>query len=351
MATGIRNIDPESTRALLDTFPDLSEGPDGYVQVEEEHLSIIKNCVTDDVGAEAASAELEPLVAIEDLADAATDGLDDSDLDFSHLIGFTREKSTIKRVTPARLCAKDEQPLLVIGSLQIPVVQDGKELSVGRLKANAAEDYEKVSRPIKDGEIHFHFIRFQDEESKDYFDVSAYVLQTLEADAVKPHLKAGEPLGEILSAPGGGGAMRLNDFITEETPLPWTGKLQSLNVRDSDSQYAIDGKSYSVTTEDGVTLYLRGTAEKDAAGRRDKIEADLAKKSGSWELKVLSRKEVDGKVRMVTKLVSTSRQGLFQQKLAEAKAKPAAELPAAEAETAEPAKASASKRRNAFAKK
>ena len=347
MPTGIRNVDPESTREILRTFDELCEGPDGYMPVTEEHLAVIKNCIAEDVGVEAAASELEPIVAIEDCADAATDGVDeDLELDASALIGFTRSSNDIKRVTPIRFCAKEEQVTLIIGSLQVPVEQDGKTLKVGRLRTESmAEDYEKISRPTKDGEIHFHFVRMTDSESGDMFDVALYVRADVAPEAVRGHLKAGDPLTEILSAPGGGAAVRLNEFITAETSLPWTGEIATLNTRESDSPYAVNGLSFSVTLKSGETLYLRGAAEKEAAARREKIDSDLASGKG-WQLKVTSRSEVDGKVRMGTKLVSSSRASLFSAQLAAATSDAAGELPAAKEEEAKPA----AKRKNVFAK-
>lgn len=352
MPTGIRNIDPDSTRALLATFDEIASGPDGYQTVTEDHLAAIKNAVTEDVGADAAAVELEPIVAIEDLADAATDGLDDSvELDTSALIGFTRSSGDIKRVTPARLCAKDDQTVLIIGSLQVPVEQEGKELRVGRLKAHASEDYERVTKQTSKDPIHFHYVRFADSDSGDSFDISMYVRSDVDAEAVKPHLKAGDSLSEILSAPGGGGASRLTDFLGADTQFPWSGAIQKLNTRESDSPYAVDGMSFSVTLVSGETLYLRGQAEKEAAARRTKIEADLASKPGSWTLKVLYRAEKEGgKVIMPTKLVSSGRASLFQAKLAASDAAVVGELPAAAEKEEEPASAAPAKRRNAFAK-
>ena len=95
----------------------------------------------------------------------------------------------------------------------------------------------------------------------------------------------------------------------------------------------------------GETLYLRGSAEKEAAARREKIDADLASGKG-WQLKVTSRTERDdGKVAMLTKLVSSSRSSLFSAKLAAATSEAVGEIAPAK-EEAKPA----AKRKNAFAK-
>jgi len=355
MATGIRNLDPDQTRDLLQEL-NFGDGPDGYVSIGEELLTQIKELVQEGYDESEAQEMLETISAVEDLADAATDGVDEDSVEMADdsLIGFTRSSNSIKRVTPPRLCAIEGQTLLVIGGTKIPVQQDGKELSVGRLTAGAAEDYSLVSKTTQKDPIHFHYIRFQDSSNKDLFDVAAYVKQDIEHQTVKQLLKDGTDLSEILAAPGGGGAMRLSDFLPADTPTPWTGEITSLNVRESDSKFAVEGLSFSVTLSCGTTVYLRGEAEKIACKRRARIEADLAKSSGSWQLKVTDIGERDGRITMKTALVNAGMASKFASMLKASDAATKGELPAAKEEepkAEEEAPKPAAKRRNAFAKK
>ena len=355
MPTGIRNLDPDQTRELLMEL-DFGSGSDGYISIGEELLAQIKDLVQESYDEGEAKEMLETISAIEDLADAATDGADEDAVEMADdsLIGFTRSGNSVKRVTPPRLCAIDGQTLLVIGGTKIPVQQNGKELSVGRLTAGAAEDYSIEKRETQKDPIYFHHIRFQDSSNKDLFDVAAYVRQDIEPQSVKQLLKDGTDLSEILAAPGGGGAMRLNEYLSADTQTPWTGEITSLNARESDSKFAIEGMSYSVTLADGVTVYLRGEAEKTAHKRRTKIEADLAKTAGSWQLKVTDIGERDGRMTMKTALVNKGMASKFAALLSASDSATKGELPAAKEEVTveeEAPKATPAKRRNAFMKK
>ena len=353
MATGIRNLDPDQTRDLLQEL-NFGDGQDGYVSIGEELLTQIKELVQEGYDEGEAQEMLETISSVEDLADAATTNVDEDSVEMTDdsLIGFTRSSNSIRRVTPPRLCAIDGQTLLVIGGTKIPVQQDGKELSVGRLTAGAAEDYSLVTKQTQKDPIHFHYIRFQDSSNKDLFDVAAYVKQDIEPQTVKQLLKDGTDLAEILAAPGGGGAMRLNEYLSADTPTPWSAEVVSLNARESDSKFAMEGMSYSVTLSDGVTVYLRGEAEKTAHKRRTKIEADLKKSAGSWQLKVTDIGERDGRITMKTALVNAGMASKFASLLKASDAATKGELPAAKEEpkAEEEAPKPAAKRRNAFAK-
>ena len=359
MATGIRNINPESTASVLDQIPHFADGPDGYVTVSEGELGAIKAFIQGEFDAEAAAEALETLTAREDLADAATRGLDDdADIDLSELIGFRRTSGAVQRVTPVRLTANEEGDgiLLIMGSLKVAGTQEGKTLTVGGLSCNIAEDYNLETKKTSKGEIHFHTLDLTDEDSGSIFRTALYVNQGLEPAAVKLALKAGSPLQEILSGPGSGGGMggavNLRDVVTEEQ-IPWRADITEVRQYDSESEFALDGKSYSAALADGLVVWMRGEAEKKLHQNFQKIRDDLAA-GKTWTLKVTNLMRDGDRVRMRTGLESSSAGSFFQEMLAAAN-EPKAELPAA-AEAAEEApandvKAAPKARSNVFAKK
>lgn len=355
MATGIRNINPDSTAAVLDQIPFFTDGPDEYVTVSDSALSAIKNFIRGEFDTEAAQEALETITAREALADLAAEGMDDDDVDLSELIGFRREKGAVKRVTPVRITANEEGDgvILILGSLRVPGVQEGKTLTFGSLSCNVAEDYNLESRKTQQNrEIHFHTLDLSDGSS--IFRVALYVEQGLEPSAVKLALKAGEPLQEILTGPGsgGGGAVNLRDILSEEM-IPWRATITEVRQYDSDKEFAVDGKSYSAVLEGGQIVWMRGDAEKKLHGNFEKIKADLAA-GKNWVLKVVSYQRDGDKVRMRTGLESTAAGSYFADLLAGATAAP--ELPAAAAEAEPeveeaPAPKAAARKKNPFAKK
>lgn len=352
MATGIRNLNPDATAAVLDQIPFFTEGPDEYVTVSDDALSAIKNYIRGEFDAADAQEALETITAREELADLAAAGMDDDDVDLSELIGFRREKGAVKRVTPVRITANDDGDgvILILGSLRVPGSQEGKTLTFGNLSCNIAEDYNSETKSTQKGEIHFHTLDISD--GKNIFRVALYVEQGMEPAAVKLALKAGEPLQEILSGPGSGGmggAVNLRDILSEEM-VPWRATITEVRQYDSESQYALDGKSYSAALEDGQLVWMRGDAEKKLHGNFEKIKADLAAGKG-WVLKVVSYQRDGEKVRMRTGLESTAASSYFADLLTGATAK--AELPAAAEPVVEkeaPAPKAVSKN-NPFAKK
>ena len=358
MATGIRNISTESTAAVLDQIPHFTDGPDGYVTVSEGELGALKAYIQGEFDAEAAAEALETITAREDMADAATKGLDDdADIDLSELIGFRRTSGAVQRVTPVRLTSNEEGDgiLLIMGSLKVAGTQEGKALTVGGLTCNIAEDYNLETKQVSKGEIHFHTLDLTDEDSGSIFRTALYVNQGLEPAAVKLALKAGSPLEEILSGPGSGGmggAVNLRDVVTEEM-IPWRADITDVRQYDSESEFALDGKSYSAALADGLVVWMRGEAEKKLHQNFEKIKADLAA-GKTWTLKVTNLLRDGDRVRMRTGLESSSAGSYFQELLAAAN-EPKAELPAAVVVTEEaPAndvKAAPKARSNVFAKK
>jgi hypothetical protein len=355
MATGIRNISPESTAAVLDQIPFFTDGPDEYVTVSDEALGALKNYIRGEFDAESAQEALETITAREELADVAAQGMDDADVDLSELIGFRRLKGAVQRVTPVRITATEEGDgvILILGSLRVPGLQKAKELAFGGLSCNIAEDYNvETKKTQQKGDLHFHTLDLTD--GKSIFRVSLYVTQGLEPAAVKLALKAGEPLEEILSGPGsgGGGAVNLRDILSEEM-VPWRAEITEVRQFESESEYALDGKSYSATLADGQNVWMRGDAEKKLHENFEKIKADLAA-GKAWQVKVVSYQRDGDKVRMRTGLESLSAASYFAGLLEGATA--TAELPAAKevvvTEEAEEAPApKAVSKSNPFAKK
>ena len=334
MATGIRNINPESTASVLDQIPHFTDGPDGYVTVSEGELGAIKAFIQGEFDAEAAAEALETITAREDLADAATRGLDDdADIDLSELIGFRRTSGAVQRVTPVRLTANEEGDgiLLIMGSLKVAGTQEGKTLTVGGLTCNIAEDYNLETKKTSKGELSFHTLDLTDEDSGSIYRTALYVTQGMEPAAVKLALKAGSPLEEILSGPGSGGGMggavNLRDVVTEEQ-IPWRADITEVRQYDSESEFALDGKSYSAALADGLVVWMRGEAEKKLHQNFEKIKADLAA-GKTWTLKVTSLLRDGDRVRMRTGLESSSAGSYFQELLAAAQGDVPAELPAA----------------------
>ena len=331
MTTGIRNLSVDSTREVFDQIPHFTDGPDGYVVVSEDELGAVKAYIQGEFPADEAEVMLETFTAREDLVDAATRGADDDlDLDLSELFGFRREASAVKRVTPARLAANADGDgvILVVGSLQVPAVQEGKTLTIGGLTAGIAEDYKLTTKATQKGDIHFHEMRLEDSETKSLFDVALFVKPDVDPAAVKLALKAGSPLEEILSGPGsgGGGAVNLKDFLSEEM-IPWRATITEVRQYDSASEFSVDGKSYSAVLEGGQGVWLRGEAEKRVHENYDKIRADLAKGKG-WVLKATSFQRDGDKVRIKTGLESASAGSYFQGLVAAANEAPALEAAA-----------------------
>lgn len=337
MTTGIRNINPDNTAQVLDQIPYFVDGEDKYVTIGEDALGAFRAYITGEFPADEAETALETITAREDLADAATRGMDDdADLDMSELIGFTRKDGAVKRVTPVRITANADGDgvQLNMGSLVVPGVQEGKSLTFGGLTSSISEDYNVETKTTQSyGDLHFHTLSLEDSETGSIYPVSLYVERGVEPVAVKAALKAGSPLEELLTGPGGGGGgstLNLRDVVTSEDMIPWRANIVEVRQLESSSEYALDGKSYAATLEGGQAVWMRGDAEKRLHANFVKIEADL-KKGKTWTLKVTSFDNSTGKVRMRTGLEAASSGSYFAELLAAApEAK--AELPAAKAE-------------------
>ena len=244
--TSIRNLSTDALKSTLSLVPYFGTGPDEYVRVSAEELDALKAFIRDEYP-ETADVQLEPVAALEDLLDAATDGLDDSvDIDISELLGFYRKNGAVDRVTPCRICAaKEGGAEFVAGSLRVPVTQDGNEYRIGRLKAVGDSGFEKGERETQKGKIYFPSHRFIDEETKSVYRLDLFANRDLEMEALAVALMNGEPLDTVLAVlgSGGGGALKLKDFLNEEK-VPFEAKLVGINRYPSESQWAKNGHSY-----------------------------------------------------------------------------------------------------------
>lgn len=354
--TSIRNLSTEALKSVLSLVPYFNNGPDNYVRVSAEAIDALKNFVREEYP-ETASVQLEPIEALEDCLDAATDGLpDEIDIDLSELLGFNRKNAAVDRVTPIRICAaKGGGAELVAGSLRVPVTQEGNEYRIGRLKATADSGFEKGERQTQKGPIYFPSHRFIDEETKDVYRIDLFANRDLDMESLSVALMSGEPLDTILAelGAGGGGALKLKDFLNEEK-VPFEAKLVGIARYKSESQWAKNGHSYSARlqseTDGDITVWLRGQAEDFVADGFEIIERKL--NSGKeFTFKALTYSEYsEGKVSIQTQILDKSAESYFEglestQRMAPAKetkalpAEPIAE-PVAEADVAaEPAAA------------
>ena len=337
--TSIRNLSTDALKSTLSLVPYFGTGPDEYVRVSAEELDALKAFIRDEYP-ETADVQLEPVAALEDLLDAATDGLDDSvDIDISELLGFYRKNGAVDRVTPSRICAaKEGGAEFVAGSLRVPVTQDGNEYRIGRLKAVGDSGFEKGERETQKGKIYFPSHRFIDEETKSVYRLDLFANRDLEMEALAVALMNGEPLDTVLAVlgSGGGGALKLKDFLNEEK-VPFEAQLVGINRYPSESQWAKRGHSYSAklrSDDDGdVTVWLRGQAEDFVADGFEVVERKL-KAGKEFIFKALTYSEYsEGKVSIQTQIQDKSAESYFANLEASRAMKPAkgseAALPAA----------------------
>jgi hypothetical protein len=355
-----KTISVEALQSLLASIPHFASGPDGYVTVSADEIDALKAFIGAEY-ADQAQELLEPVVNLESLLDAATDGLpDDTELDLTDLLGFKREKGAIRRVTPPRLCGlKDGGAEFVAGSLRVPVVQNGSTIELGRLKAQGDSGFEKGMVNTQNGPIYFPSHRFTD--GTDIYRISLYVRQDLDLDAVALALFNGDDLGEILApmGQGGGGAIRLKELITAETVLPAEFNIVGVNRYATESPYSKDGFSYSIVLEkDGnrTTVWAQAASEDFLRANFAAAERKLA--SGKQlKLKVTDRRDPNGdnsKVSIAHSILDTSAESFFAaftknaiapgpaaKEIAAAKTAAAVVEPVAEPAVAEPAPAAA----------
>jgi hypothetical protein len=316
MAT--KTISVEALQSLLASIPHFASGPDGYVTVSVDEIDALKAFVESEYPDQAQEL-LEPIANLESLLDAATDGLDDDvELDLTDLLGFKREAGSIRRVTPPRLCGlADGGAEFVAGSLRVPVVQEGTTIKLGRLKAQGDSGFEKGMVTTQAGPIYFPSHRFTD--GTDIYRISLYVRQDLgDLDAVALALFNGDDLAEILApmGKGGGGSIRMKEFITSETVLPAEFNIVGVNRYATDSPYSKDGNSYSIVLEvDGgrTTVWAQGASEDFVRNNFAAVERKLA--SGKQlKLKVTGRKDVNGdnsKVSISHSVLDSSAESFF----------------------------------------
>lgn len=367
----IRNLSTDALKSALSLVPYFGTGPDTYVRVSADEVDALKSFIREEYP-ETADVQLEPVDALEDALDAATDGLDeDVEIDISELLGFYRKNGAVDRVTPCRICAaKEGGAEFIAGSLRVPVQQEGNEYRIGRLKAVGDSGFEKGERQTQNGAIFFPSHRFIDEKTKDVYRFDLFANRDLEMEALSVALMNGEPLDTVLSVmgSGGGGAVKLKDFLNEDK-VPFEAQILGINRYPSESQWAKRGHSYSAklrTKDDGdVTVWLRGQAEDFIADGFEVVERKL-KAGKEFLFKALTFSEYsEGKVSIQTQIQDKSADSYFaaleasrQMKpaktnealpaaKAEAEAAPAEEAAPAAAETAEPKRAT---RASAFAK-
>lgn len=312
-----KTISVEALQSVLSSVPYFVDGPDGYVTVSADEIDALKAFIGSEY-ADQAQELLEPIVNLESLLDAATDGLDDdTELDLTDLLGFKREKGAIRRVTPPRLCGlKDGGAEFVAGSLRVPVVQNGSTIELGRLKAQGDSGFEKGMVNTQNGPIYFPSHRFTD--GTDIYRISLYVRQDLDLDAVALALFNGDDLSEVLAplGQGGGGSIRLKDFITSETVLPAEFNIVGVNRYATESPYSKDGFSYSLVLEkDGnrTTVWAQAASEDFLRANFAAAERKLA--SGKQlKLKVTDRRDPNGdnsKVSIAHSILDTSAESFF----------------------------------------
>jgi len=318
MATKLVNT--EALAATLGLIPYFCEGADEYVVVSAEQVDALKAFLGQEYP-DSAAEKLEPIENLESLLDAATDGIDESiELDLSELLGFKRQGGAVARVTPPRLVAtKEGGAALVCGSVVVPVAQEGNVYKLGRLVANGDSGFETGARQTQGGTLYFPSHRFVDQETKDIYRIPLYVKQELDMDALGLALMGGEPLADVLApmGQGGGGAKRMKDFISQDTPLPFEAPIVAVNRYESKSQYSKDGFSYSFTlnTPEGrVTLWAQGSSEQYLMGN---FEAAQRKASaGSLKFKVTDRRDPNGdgsKVSVIHNVLDTTAESFFSQ--------------------------------------
>ena len=318
MATKL--IDVDSIAATLGSIPFFAEGPDEYVVVSAEQVEALTGYIQQEYP-DTAAEKLEPIVNLESLLDAATDGIDESvELDLTDLLGFKREGGAIKRVTPPRLVAtKDGGAALACGSVVVPVVQEGNTYRLGRLVATGDSGFEKGERQTQNGTIYFPSHRFVDESDKTIFRIPLYVKSDIESmDALGLALMSGEPLAEVLAQLGqGGGAKRMKDFITAETSLPFEAPIVAVARFESKSIYSKDGFSYAFTInapEGRVSLWAQGSSEQFLMANFTAAEKKAS--SGTLKFRVTDRKDPNGdnsKVSVIHSILDANATSFFAQ--------------------------------------
>jgi hypothetical protein len=260
-----RIFNTENLCELLDTVESISDQADGFHQMSATAAAQLEDYAAQTFPADRAEELVEPLHVLSDLVEAATANTPDDDLDLSETLVYKVASGSVQRVLTPRLVLGDgDTATFSLGSVKVPVIQQKQKLVIGRLVAeNAALEYECETRDLPKGDkIYTHKIAFTDSESGDLFLVDLFVAQGIENDAVKPHLKSGEPLHEILakSGSGAGGSVSLANYLSQEQ-IPFKSKVVKIHVWDTESKFSPDGKAYAVTLEDGTTVWLRGKAE------------------------------------------------------------------------------------------
>jgi hypothetical protein len=267
---------------ILDTVEAVTDLPDGFHPLSATEMAQLEDYANNAFG-ERADELIEPLRVITDMLEAATAESAEDDIDFSSTLVLKVEDGSVRRVLSPRLVLGDdgESAAFSFGSIKVPVVQQGQKLVIGHLVAEvSAMEYEPESRDLPNGDkIVTHKIAFTSSDSGDIFLVDLFTKQGLDNDSVKPLLKSGEPLSEILAKSGGGGgggAVSLANYLSEEQ-IPFKAKVIKVHVWDTESKFSTDGKAYACTLEDGTTVWMRGKAEawiKKNAAVASKILAD-----------------------------------------------------------------------------
>lgn len=328
-----RKLDTDTLVELIDSTDAVSDLEDGYHNLSSTELAQLADFAEQAFG-ERAAEMVEPLAVVDDLLELATAGADEKDLDMSQLVTFKIAKGSCQRVLGPRLALnEDGEPIFVFGSVRVPVVQQGVKIKIGDLVAeNLATEYSVQAKALANNETMYIHTMDLTSADGDVFPVELYVKREIDADAVKPLLKTGEPLSDVLAqyGKGGGGAVSLANYISAEQ-VPWSASIKTIHVWDTESKFSQDGKAYAATLEDGTTVWLRGKAE--AWVRRNSTAAKkILEDGGEVVLKVTDMRTAEnGRTSMTTRIVLPSSNsivpslGSSSTKAAKAALKPAEE--------------------------
>ena len=193
-----RPIDLQHLCSVLSQIPYFSDGADGHVPVSLDSLAAFKAFIRDHYTAEEADKAIAQVLALEDLADAATRGADDDDLDLSALIGFYRAGNAVQKIVAPCITADDSGDglLLVMGTLRIPGTQVGTDVKFGGLSADAVIDVSwHTNSPA------FFSLELADKEEWFLFEVALAVQPEYRYSQLKAALAYGKTLAQLLSVP------------------------------------------------------------------------------------------------------------------------------------------------------